>query len=297
MYVKKHLCGIFIAYPEACGKQSGKLIHGQSVGRDQGSHYNQQKRQIADGVARLQQLQTDDCKTLIMVATSPGYLENANEPKFISKLVTYLRNGFGMERYLWVREYTRKGFPHFHFAANIPLGKKSVTLANKGTPITVPFDPVAVSKIWSGYFDQNNLTSIRLGSKPNKYGRRMFYLGRNTRKAWYLAKYIGKSRGKDESVAKGRLRAFSMDDKTSAEIEPQIFQSKYVTECKVVSTWNAQTKKMEYIVYDIPTGERIFEDENGNLFSPHGIDWRSVGHDVFVGFSTENDTIPTYSHS
>lgn len=291
MYLKRHLCGLFITYPEDCGNNSGQFIHGQSVGREQGSHYSQQKFRIADGVARLQQLQTDDCKTLVFVATSPGYLENANEPKFISKLVTYLRNGFGMDRYLWVREFTRKGFPHFHFAANIPLGKRAVVLENKGQPVTVPFDPVAVSLVWSSYFGTEHKTSIRLGSKPNKYGRRMFYLGHNRRKAWYLAKYIGKSRGLDESVCKGKIKAFSMDEKTSQEIEPRLFTSKQVMTSRQVVLMG--TKKLETVSVDLPTGEIIFEAPNGDLLSPHGIQWRDVGHGVKVGFEREFDRIST----
>lgn len=287
MYLKRHLCGLFITFPEDCGNNAGKLIHGQSVGREQGSHYSQQKYRIADAVARLQQLQTDDCKTLVMVATSPGYLENANEPKFISKLVTYLRNGFGMERYLWVREYTRKGFPHFHFAANIPQGKRSFVLENKGQPVTVPFDPVAVSLVWSSYFGTDHKTSIRLGSKPNKYGRRMFYLGHNRRKAWYLAKYIGKSRGRDEVGCKAKIRAFSMDEKTSQEIEPDLFTSKQVTTSRQVVLMG--TKKLETITVELPTGDIIFENERGELVSPHGIGWRDVGHGCKVGFELQKD--------
>lgn len=234
-------------------------------------------------MAHLQEVARPDCKPLIFVATSPGFVDRANEPRFISKLVDNLSKGYGMERYIWVREFTGNGFPHFHFVANIPLKKKAPVI--QGTPL--PFDPVKLSLYWSGLFGTNAKNSIRVGSKPNKYGKRMLYLSNNRRKAWYLAKYIGKSRSADEIRTASKLKAFHMDQKTSLAIEPQLFKSKYVTETKVVATWNAITKKMEDVVYDIPTGERIFEDENGNLFSPHGVDWRSVGHDVYVGFMQE----------
>lgn len=296
MVIKRHISGICVAYPEDCGSSSGKLIHGLAEGREQGSHYNQQKRRIADAVTHLQQSARDDCKPLIFVATSPGYVDHSNEPRFISKFVDYLKKVYSMERYVWVREFTKLGFPHFHFVANIPINGKSVTLQNKGKPITVPFDPIHVSEIWSHYYGRVTRNAIRLGSKPNKHGVRMFYLNDNRRKAWYLAKYIGKSRGTCET--KKRLKSFHMDEKTSAAIEPNLFRSKYVTDCKVVSTWNAHSKKMEDIVYDVPTGERIFEDENGNLFSPHGIDWRSVGHDVYVGFEPDlSQKMDPISHS
>ena len=284
MFIKKHLCGIHVKYPEGCGNQTGEYKHGQSTGRDQGSHYSQQKKRIADGVAYLQSIARPECKPLIFVATSPGFVDRANEPRFISKLVHNLKNGYGMENYLWVREFTGAGFPHFHFVANIPLPKKPFVV--QGTPL--PFNPVRLSQTWSGYFGSDAKNSIRVGSKPNKYGKRMLYLSANRRKAWYLAKYIGKSRSADEIRTGAKLKSFHMDEKTSAAIEPQLFQSKYLTEMKVTAIWNAQRRCFEDDVREIPTGERIFEDANGNLFTPHNINWRSVGHDVFVGFESEN---------
>jgi hypothetical protein len=128
LFIKSHLCGIRVAYPEGCGGGSGKLIHGLSDGRSQGSHYSAQKKRIADGVAYLQSIARPDCKPLIMVATSPGFVERADEPRFVSKFVNYLRKVYRLQNYLWVREYTGAGMPHFHFVVMIPLGKNSYTL-------------------------------------------------------------------------------------------------------------------------------------------------------------------------
>jgi hypothetical protein len=231
----------------------------------------------------MQSIARPDYRPLIFVATSPGFIDRADEPRFVSKFVNYLRKVYRLEHYLWVREFTGNGFPHFHFVAMMPLQKsKAFYIAKDQT--WVPFNPVTVSLVWSKYFNCDAKNSIRLGSKPNKHGKRMLYLSNNRRKAWYLAKYIGKSRSDDEKRSKTKLKAFHMDEKTSKAIEPQLFKSRYPTETKVVATWNAQTKRFDDIVFDIPTGERIFEDQNGNLFCPHGVDWRSVGHDVYVGF-------------
>lgn len=287
MFIKKHLCGYRVKYPEDCGGGGGgKLIHGLSDGRPQGSHYSAQKHRIADAVAYLQQCARPDCRPLIFVATSPGFVDRANEPKFISKLVGNLRESHSMEQYIWVREFTGAGYPHFHFVANIPLKKRKVYRKWNGLRyIDIPFDPVQLSLYWSRLFGTDDKNSIRIGSKPKPGQATLIYLGNNRRKAWYLAKYIGKARGQCEG--KARIKAFHMDQKTSAAIEPQLFKSRYLTETKVVATWNAQTKKFEDKVFNIPTGERIFEDENGNLFMPHAVDWRSVGHDVYVGFERE----------
>lgn len=280
MVIKKHLCGIHVAYHERGGVQLPELCTGQSTGRPQGSLHSYQKKRIADAIAYLQQIAREDCRPLIFVATSPGFVDRANEPKFISKLVHNLRNGYRMENYVWVREFTGNGFPHFHFVANIPLGRKKHTINKQA----VPFDPVKMSLYWSGLFGADAKNSIRVGSKPNKHGNRMLYLSNSRRKAWYLSKYIGKSRSDDEIRSKAKLKAFHMDEKTSRAIEPQLFKSKYPMETKVMAIWNAQARRFENEYRDIPTGERIFEDENGHLFTPASVDWKYVGHECWTGF-------------
>lgn len=288
MLLKRHLCGIHVQYPEGCGNQSGKLIHGMSCGREQGSLYSQQKKRIADAVFRLQQTARPDCQPIIFVATSPGYVDRANEPKFVSSLVDNLRKGYGMERFLWVREFTGNGFPHFHFIANIPLKKRAKAYKWDGRRhLEIPFDPVKLSVYWSSLFDQDAKNSIRVGSKPNKYGQIMVYLSNSRRKAWYLAKYIGKSRSQDEVRSKAKIKAFHMDHRTSAEIEPELFTSKQVTETRAVAVLGK--KGIETVYHDIPTDEIIFENERGELISPHGIGWRDVGHGCKVGFELAQD--------
>lgn len=315
--LKRHLCGIHVTFPARCveldktryyactvcewqGKVDPEIIQHcylcgaelkrapQANGRDQGSHYSQQKKRIADAVALLQKEARPDCKPLIFVATSPGFLDRANEPKFISKLVNNLSKGYGMQRYIWVREFTGNGFPHFHFVAMIPFKKRGHhTIWNGKFRERVPFDPVQLSVYWSGLFGQSDKNSIRVGSKPNKRGCKMLYLSNSPRKAWYLAKYIGKALSDDEKRTAGKLRAFSMDEKTSIEVEPQLFTAKQVTRSREVVVMGK--KKLETITVELETGEIIFESENGDLISPHGINWRDVGHGCKVGFEREQD--------
>jgi hypothetical protein len=283
MVIKKHLCGIRVAYQEGGGLVKPEHCLGLSTGRPQGSLYSFQKKRIADAVAYLQQISREDCRPLIFVATSPGFIDRANEPRFVSKLVHNLRNGYGMEHYVWVREFTGQGFPHFHFVANIPLPKKVYTIAGQRSP----FDPVKLSLYWSGLFGSDAKNSIRVGSKPNKYGKRMIYLSNNRRKAWYLSKYIGKSRSSDEVRTKAKLKAFHMDEKTSAAIEPELFTAKYVTETKAISTWNANARKFEDQYFDVATGERVFENQKGELFTAENVNWKYVGHECWTGFDRE----------
>lgn len=279
MIIKQHLCGYHVAYQE---RGHIKKNDAPVPGREQGSHYSQQKRRIADAVTFIQSQSRPTCRPLIFVATSPGYLDHANEPKFISRLVDNLKKGYSMDNYIWVREFTKKGFPHFHFIANIPLRPSKPHRIRK---VLVPFDPKKLSLTWSGYFGSTAINSIRLGSKPDKYGNRALYLSNDQRKAWYLAKYIGKSRGQEEIVSKSRIRAFSMDQKTSSSIDPVLFKSEYATRTVEVEVWCTKTKKMVKQTCEVSTGDRYFKSDSGLILDARTIDWNRVeGHEVYTGF-------------
>lgn len=167
-----HLSGSVVAY-EPNNNKKREIVKSTS---GQGSLINYQKRQIADAVEwiRLNAVH----KPLIFVATSPGYLSAANEKSIISKLTHNLRNGYNVKDYVWVRELTKMGYPHFHFVADAPF----------------IYDLPNFSRTWSSYFDRNDSNSIRLGTDPKK-GPRKFYV-ENSSMAWYLSKYIGKGFGK-----------------------------------------------------------------------------------------------------
>lgn len=278
MIIKEHLCGYFVAYQE---RGTVKRSETPKPGREQGSHYSQQKRRIADAVRYIQLQSRPECKPLIFVATTPGFLDHANEPKFISRLVDNLKKGYHMENYIWVREYTKLGYPHFHFVANIPLSSK----IHKIGKVRVPFDPKKLSFTWSSYFGQSALNSIRVGSKPCPGRKRKLYLSNDQRQAWYLSKYIGKSRGEEEKASARKIMAFRMDNTTSKSIEPMLYYSEYTTRPVKVEVWDTKLKKMVTQDCHVGTGERIFKSETGQIIDPHGIDWNRVeGHEVYTGF-------------
>jgi hypothetical protein len=306
MVIKRHLCGVHVAFDPgngptftyeckpcfvtsrkrepcpACG-QMMKARKSDNPGRAQGSHYSQQKRRIADSVFFLMSKATFKCKPLIFVATSPGFVGTANEPRFLKRFIDNLRNSYQMENYVWVREFTREGYPHFHFVANIPLIRGYEVAGQK-----IPFDPVKLSLSWSKYFGSDAKNSIRVGSKPDKHGRRRLYLSKNRRKAWYLCKYIGKSKGENEVRSGAKFRTFGMDQQTSNSLEPDLFRSRYPTEVKAMATWDNQTKSMVTKTYDVATGERIFENDRGELVQADSISWQRCGqHDVYIGFEKE----------
>ena len=87
-------------------------------GRPNGSLHSRQKRSIADACEWLRMTQKRDRKALIFCLTSPGFTSIANTPKFISKFVDNMRTNYGMGDYVWVREMTKAGYPHFHFVAH-----------------------------------------------------------------------------------------------------------------------------------------------------------------------------------
>ena len=79
-----------------------------------------------------------------------------------------------------------------------------------------------------------------------------------------------------------------MDQITSQSIEPELFKSKYVTETKARAVWipsqGGVRGHFEDQTFDIATGERIFEDQNGNLLTVESINWKYVGHECWTGF-------------
>lgn len=217
MILKSHLCGVAVAYdnwerePEGEAKQAA-LIMNESLknGRPQGSLYSQQKYKIANACEWMRLNAT--YKPIIFVATSPGYTDHASERQLISKLTHNLRNGYSCKNYVWVREFTGNGYPHFHFVADMP-----------------DFDVIALSVYWSRLFGSEARNSIRLGTRPNKFGKRTYYLTRK-QMAWYMSKYIGKSIGSSErgSIDSVRsFRTFAVSNELAKASQPQMFIGKY----------------------------------------------------------------------
>lgn len=217
MIIKSHLCGIAVAFDRFDGENyeesinpAGKFFNSTFTGRPQGSLYSQQKRKIADACEYMRINPVH--KPIIFVCTSPGFTDLANERKIISTFTHNLRNGHHCKNYVWVREFTKLGFPHFHFVADMPR-----------------FDVVHLSKYWSGLFGVDAVNSIRLGTAPRN-GKRCYYL-RGKRMSWYLTKYLGKSIGHCEKGAlegKRSFRRFAVSQELAKLSAPQEFKSKMV---------------------------------------------------------------------
>lgn len=200
MIIKSHLCGVAVAYEPFTHRTSTRV----PTGRPQGSRYNQQKRKIADAVEWMRLYSGK--KALIFVATSPGFTTAADELGLISKLVHNLKNGYGIDHYVWVRELTKKGFPHFHF----------VVAANH-------LPAVQLSRYWSGLFGVIADNSIRFGTKPVPGKRRVFHVI-NAKMSWYLCKYLGKSiDGERVKGMKRKVKSFHVSNRLAVLSAPTVY--------------------------------------------------------------------------
>lgn len=262
MRIKVHLTGFACAYEHIGARPKNNDPDRKPLqGRDQGSLYSQQKHAIADAVEWIRL--NSKYKPRIFVATTPGFLPLAKESKAVSAFVHNLRNGYGMNNYTWVREYTKKGFPHFHFVADID-----------------EFDPVKMSLAWSKHFGSDAKNSIRCGTKPDKHGKRNFWI-KNSRMCWYLTKYIGKGLGDFEKVeGVRRPRTFAISQEARIKSEPVLYHS-YLTEnytgLRDRSFELPSEAIAEYIDNDLPLPP--------SHINPRHFSWRWTGHgQTHIGF-------------
>ncbi len=174
-------------------------------GRIQGSLYGQQKRLIADCVEGMR-LYHERYEPVIFCLTSPGYVDRANEPKFLDNFLKAFRRN-GLDNYVWVRESTVLGFPHFHFIAECPFKIEKRNEAYR--KIICGRDVVDWSILWSSYFGSDSLNSIRLGA-DHKSGQIKYFV-RNQKMSSYLCKYIGKGLGHREKI--DRISKVEMDER------------------------------------------------------------------------------------
>jgi hypothetical protein len=304
--IKRHLCGMAIAYDKPEQELSRDENPGfltQYPSRPNGSLYSRQKRQIADACEWLRINQTRDRKALIFVLTSPGFTSLANQPKFISAFVDNMKLNYGMGDYVWVREHTKRGYPHFHFVAHWHPAKWFLDL-QQDRPGGEQYARInQISRYWSSLFDSDSLNSVRLGTYKGKK-RTGFYLT-NERHAWYLTKYLGKSigdgsndylieagfpfqvYGKDQSVKIGSykkaVRSFGMSENCALLSQPELFESQnlYTRHKASVQT----TRGVEQVEID-RFAERVFIGESGQLSESQltRYDWRWTGHgQTFIG--------------
>ena len=256
MQIKHHLSGVAIAFPER--KSTTKDQNSQALpSRPQGSLYSQQRRKIADATEYMRLY--GKRKPLIFVLTTPGFLDHANEPNFLKKFIDNMRKNYGMTHYVWVREMTKLGYPHFHFIACCKR-----------------FDAVKMSRLWSSYFGESAQNSIRLGTKPKWTGKRWhrdFYVKSN-RMARYLSKYIGKGIAYAERSGKRALRAFAVPEDLAELSEPIMYYE------QIAETYQGFHYKVWYPQECPADWIELCQ------FDPRALSWKRVSeiHSVFFGY-------------
>jgi len=172
-----------------------------------------------------------------------------------------------MHDYVWVRELTQNGYPHFHFVADINH-----------------FNPVELSLYWSGLFNSTARNSIRVGSAPNKQGKRKYWIA-NQRMAWYLTKYLGKSIGDAErGMGRRGFRTFAISQNARKQSQPLVYHS-YLTE--TIQGFRDRT-------FELPMDSIEGYLDQGNLLPPTSINprhwsWRWTGHgQTYCGIPQKN---------
>lgn len=251
--IKEHLSGVAIAY-RALPRRLTKSPFPPQEGRPQGSLYNQQKRKIADACEYMRR----HGKALIFVVTSPGHVGTADEKKLISKFTANLRNGYKVRHYVWVREYTKKGFPHFHFVADakfLPAKKLSI--------------------YWSSLFGVSATNCVRLGTAPAPGKKRTYFL-KSERMARYLCKYLGKSIGEGETTA--RVRRFHVSQELAKLSQPLIYGEEIVE-----SKWTKLHSRV-FVLSNVDAAEFYEQGRAPPEFQPRDWSWKWTGHgDTYIG--------------
>lgn len=233
-------------------------------GREQGSLYSQQKHAISDAVEWMRTNSTH--KPRIFVATTPGLIDYKTERRYVSALTHNLRNGHGMRNYVWVREMTKKGYPHFHFVADIPQ-----------------IDPVKLSLYWSGLFGEDAKNSIRFGTAPGANGKRKFWID-SPRMSWYLTKYIGKAIGESEKSSRRKFRTFAISQEARQMSQPVLYNAWINKDFS--NRLNRSFEIDDDHLEEMAEGLRPVAPTNIN---PRAFSWRWTGHgQTFVGFKKRN---------
>lgn len=202
--------------------------------------------------------------------------------KLLSMFIENLKKNYGLREYVWVKEEGKSKPPHYrknihyHFVADIDY-----------------INPTALSLYWSGLFgfDCKVRNALRIGSKPDKNGRRMYYLN-SPAHAWYLSKYLGKGFGKRKSrpapfyiaghTPQSREgRRFGISNRANILSRPECFESK-LSFNEVPGTFvNA---KGELVAHPIVCVGHSQVNEQGLEFDKSKYTWKKCkDHNVWIG--------------
>lgn len=164
-----------------------------------------------------------------------------------------------MLEYVWVRELTGNGYPHFHFVADVPR-----------------FDPVAQSRLWSSYFGSDKAGSIHLGTKPKWNGHRWVrkYYVDSLKMAFYMSKYIGKGIDDREKYKNKRIKNFFVSHKLGQACTPAVYTE------EVVETITGKHSR-EWVAEQAPDWL-----ETEGYINPAQYSWKQPNelHNVFIGY-------------
>lgn len=265
MIVAEHLCGVAVAYPEHSGTKRVSLA--QMEGRYQGSLVNFQKRKLANACEWMRTHAVYKPR-IFVCTTSPKWGHQIYAPK-IEKFCHNLRNGYGCENYVWVREFNGVGAPHYHFIADMDR-------------IT---DPVGMSLYWSSLFGATARNAVRLGTKPDKRGYRKYFL-ESADMAFYMSAYIGKEMSKkifknSWHSASMPGRTFGISNEASRQSQPILYEANYHYESHPREVLTAQGLKV--IDFQYCYG-RTMENDIGEFFDKTAYTWtKSKHHNVYFG--------------
>jgi hypothetical protein len=200
-----------------------------------------------------------------------------------------------MGEYVWVREHTKKGFPHFHFIAEWNTSKwffQEIVYQGKSMPRIT-----AISLYWSGLFGSIANNSVRMGSYHPATQKRTLYVT-HSKQCWYLAKYIGKSigdNGHDSYLCeagfpatkyKRAVRSFAISEMLREWSQATLFKATYV---------NRETGEVIYSILQTAGTkveiDRVFHSWNSGLLielTEREIEtykWRWTGHgETYIGY-------------
>lgn len=201
MFVKKHYSGLCISYG---GTGGGVRSLSPTPSKPNNSRLNRQKRQVHDAVEWMRRNAV--YKPLIFCCTVPVQSDWSMQNTNVSKFCDNIRSNYDCKNYVWVREYTGGGRPHYHFVADVPF-----------------FDAPTLSRYWSSLFAECNSNSIRLGTAPPN---RKFFVT-SARMARYLTKYMGKGIGTSEEKGQKTIRTFGISQECASKSKPVVFEVKY----------------------------------------------------------------------
>lgn len=224
----------------------------------------QQKRAIADAVEWMRLFGVN--KPLFFVVTSPGVGTAELHDAKIKTFTKNLRSTYEVKDYVWVREVTGNGYPHYHFVADMPYIR----------------DPVRLSLYWSGLFDREAKNSVRLGTKPDENGKRHFFVD-SLGAARYVSKYIGKDiRPDDEKGKRRNYRTFAISERARMMSQPIVYEANYqFHEYEAVNYSDGEVTQKIQVRRCVG---RTFENEAGEYIDANAYEWQRIEpHSVFFG--------------